>query len=277
MRKFLFLLLLCLVSFASEKRVVAVDWTAAEILSFLEYKIAAIGDKRNYKIWVKEPNLDEEVIDLGLRMKPNLENLIKLKADVIIIPSFFEFNKNTLVQYANIAVIDAYKEGGLYENLIKATNKIAKIIDKESKAKELIEQHEKFFEKLLNEFIKFGDRPFAVVQFVDNKRVRIYGKNSIYGVSLEKLGLKNAIGDEFDFNLWGIATIPITSLFSIPKNTRLVVIEPNPVDIEREIKFNGIYRALGFFNDYIKIKPVWSAGGFISMQRFATMLLDRLR
>lgn len=277
MRKFLFLLLLCLVSFASEKRVVAVDWTAAEILSFLEYKIAAIGDKRNYKIWVKEPNLDEEVIDLGLRMKPNLENLIKLKADVIIIPSFFEFNKNTLVQYANIAVIDAYKEGDLYENLIKATNKIAKIIDKESKAKELIEQHEKFFEKLLNEFIKFGDRPFAVVQFVDNKRVRIYGKNSIYGVSLEKLGLKNAIGDEFDFNLWGIATIPITSLFSIPKNTRLVVIEPNPVDIEREIKFNGIYRALGFFNDYIKIKPVWSAGGFISMQRFATILLDGLR
>lgn len=92
-------------------KIVAVDWTAAEILRSIGYDVAAIGDKRNYEIWVKEPSV-ENAVDLGLRMQPNLEALIKLKPDFIIIPSFFEFNKNALAQYARVEVIDAYKEGG---------------------------------------------------------------------------------------------------------------------------------------------------------------------
>ena len=115
-------------------KIVAVDWTAAEILRSIGYDVAAIGDKRNYEIWVKEPSV-ENAVDLGLRMQPNLEALIKLKPDFIIIPSFFEFNKNALAQYARVEVVDAYKEGDLYENILDATHRIAKIAKREKEKK----------------------------------------------------------------------------------------------------------------------------------------------
>lgn len=139
---------------ADFKKVVAIDWTAAEILGSLGYEIAAIGDKRNYKIWVKEPELSENVVDLGLRMQPNLESLIKIKPDITIIPSFFKFHQNTLSQYSNVAVIDAYKDGNLYENLINATKEIAQLIGREKEAANLISRNEEIF-KILKDKVKF--------------------------------------------------------------------------------------------------------------------------
>lgn len=256
-------------------KIVAVDWTAAEILRSIGYDVAAIGDKRNYEIWVKEPSV-ENAVDLGLRMQPNLEALIKLKPDFIIIPSFFEFNKNALAQYARVEVIDAYKEGDLYENILDATHRIAKIAKREKEAQNLIRENEEFFKNLRAELARFSNEPIATIQFIDSKHLRIYGENSIYGVSLKKMGLKNASPKEFTFNLWGIATVPITSLFKLPKNSRLVIVEPNPLDIKRELKFNGLFRALGFFENSIQTSPIWSAGAILSMRRFATQLAQNL-
>lgn len=262
---------------ADFKKVVAIDWTAAEILGSLGYEIAAIGDKRNYKIWVKEPELSENVVDLGLRMQPNLESLIKIKPDITIIPSFFKFHQNTLSQYSNVAVIDAYKDGNLYENLINATKEIAQLIGREKEAANLISRNEEIF-KILKDKVKFfTSAPIAVVQFIDSKRLRIYGKNSIYGISLEKLGLINAIKDEFATNLWGIATIPLTALFHLPNNTRIVIIKPNPINIKHELKFNSIYRELKLFENRIELDPVWSAGAIASMQKFAYRLVFELK
>jgi len=110
---------------------------------------------------------------------------------------------------------------------------------------------EKFWKNWRAELARFSNEPIATIQFIDSKRLRIYGENSIYGVSLKKMGLKNAAPKEFTFNLWGIATVPITSLFKLPKNSRLVIVEPNPLDVKRELKFNGLFRALGFFENSI--------------------------
>ena len=250
-------------------KIVAVDWTAAEILRSIGYDVAAIGDKRNYEIWVKEPSV-ENAVDLGLRMQPNLEALIKLKPDFIIIPSFFEFNKNALAQYARVEVVDAYKEGDLYENILDATHRIAKIAKREKEAQNLIRENEEFFKNLRAELARFSNEPIATIQFIDSKRLRIYGE------SLKKMGLKNAAPKEFTFNLWGIATVPITSLFKLPKNSRLVIVEPNPLDIKRELKFNGLFRALRFFENSIQTSPIWSAGSILSMRRFATQLAQNL-
>ncbi|MBE2984997.1 ABC transporter substrate-binding protein [Campylobacter sp. RM9344] len=277
--KFLVLLALLFGVLHAQIKVVSTDWTAAEILKFIGYEPSAVGDKNSYKIWVGEPDLGEDVVDLGLRMQPNIERLIKLDPDIVIVPSFFSFNITALAKHLSntkIIVIDAYKSGNLEENLKEATLEISKLVNKENEAKNLLDGNDKFFNSLSAKVTNLKDDTFAVIQFIDSKRVRIYGTNSIYGITLSKLGLKNALSNEFETNLWDIATIPVTSLFKLPKNTKAIIIKPNPINLKEQIKFNSLFASLDMFKDYVELEPVWGAGAYLSMQKFAKALISLL-
>lgn len=256
-------------------RVIAIDWTIAETMKALDYNPLAIGDKRSYSTWVRYPPLDDSVVDLGLRMQPNLEQLITLKPDLIIIPSFFGFNQSLLEQYAPLKVMDIYKGGDVYTNMIETTKEVAQLLSRENEARKLIKENEEIFLELSNQLQSVKSQ-IAVVQFIDTKQVRIYGENSIFGAGLNKLGLKNALPPHVITNLWGIAVIPVVELLRFPKDTILVIIEPIPFDLEEELRRNSLYRAIRLLDNKILLEPIWSAGGILSLQRFSKNLTQKI-
>ncbi|MBK1994015.1 ABC transporter substrate-binding protein, partial [Campylobacter novaezeelandiae] len=81
MLKFFLIFLLSFSLFSKELKVISLDWTTAETMMLLGHPIQAVGDKKSYNIWVKEPHLPNNILDLGLRVKPNLEQVIMLKPD----------------------------------------------------------------------------------------------------------------------------------------------------------------------------------------------------
>ena len=274
MKSLIFIFLLFVAAFGRENpRVIALDWTCAEILEFLGYQTLAVGEKKSYEIWTGEQG--DKTLDLGLRNQPNLEMIIQLKPDLVILPELFSHYKKTISNYAKTEIIDVYKSGNLEQNLNEAVLKIGKILGDEQNAKAKLAKNEEFFAQKRAKFTEF-DSQILVVQFSNEAHLRIYGQNSLYGLVLDKLGLKNAAPQNLTYNLWGIANAPISALFGVSESTKLIIIEPNRVDIDLQIKTNGIYKNIKILQNRAQIRPVWSAGAVLSMQKFANLLSEIL-
>ncbi|MBK1973785.1 ABC transporter substrate-binding protein [Campylobacter sp. TTU-622] len=275
MLKIFLIFLLSLNLFSKELKVIALDWTAAETMMLLGYHIQAVGDKKSYNTWVKEPSLQNDTLDLGLRVKPNLEQVIRLKPDILISSSLFSLNNHSLQKYTKVYNIDFYKEGDLYESINNAVLELGVILSKEKEAKTLIENTKNTLKEISLE-IKSKNRPLAIVQFIDPKHLRIYTNHSIFGVVLKELGLENAYKKEVK-NVWGVDNISFLDLLDLPENTRIIIIKPHPFNIKKEIKNNPFYQKTLLFKDYIELDPIWSAGSLLSIERFAKYLKDNLK
>ncbi|MBK1971032.1 ABC transporter substrate-binding protein [Campylobacter sp. TTU_617] len=275
MLKIFLIFLLSLNLFSKELKVIALDWTAAETMMLLGYHIQAVGDKKSYNTWVKEPSLQNYTLDLGLRVKPNLEQVIRLKPDILISSSLFSLNNHSLQKYTKVYNIDFYKEGDLYESINNAVLELGVILSKEKEAKTLIENTKNTLKEISLE-IKSKNRPLAIVQFIDPKHLRIYTNHSIFGVVLKELGLENAYKKEVK-NVWGVDNISFLDLLDLPENTRIIIIKPHPFNIKKEIKNNPFYQKTLLFKDYIELDPIWSAGSLLSIERFAKYLKDNLK
>lgn len=275
MLKFFLIFLLSFSLFSKELKVISLDWTAAETMMLLGYPIQAVGDKKSYNIWVKEPHLPNNILDLGLRVKPNLEQVIMLKPDILISSSLFSFNNHSLQKYTKIYNIDFYKEGDLYENINNAVLQLGVILSKEKEAQALIENTKNILKEISAQ-IKSKDRPLAIVQFIDPKHLRIYTNHSIFGLVLKELGLKNAYKKEVK-NVWGVDNISFLNLLELSQNTKIVIIKPHPFNIKKEFKNNPFYQKIPLFEDYIELDPIWSAGSLLSIERFAKYLKDNLK
>ncbi|MDA3049358.1 ABC transporter substrate-binding protein [Campylobacter sp. JMF_02 ED1] len=277
MRAIIFLFLIFGAVFGDTKpRIIALDWSVAEILEFLEVEPIAMAEKQSFMLWGGGLGSGANTLDLGLRNQPSLEMIIALKPDFVLLPSFFAGHEKTISKYAKTRIIDVYKDGNLEDNLNAAVLEVAKILDCEERAKILLAKNNEFFEKKKKELENFAT-PVLVVQFIDAAHIRIYGANSLYGVVLSKLGVQNLAPSNLSYNLWGIASAHVSALYEVVQGAKLVIIEPNRVDINSQIASNGIYKNLQILQNRAQIEAVWSAGAWLSMQKFANLLSEILK
>ncbi|TKX33213.1 ABC transporter substrate-binding protein [Campylobacter aviculae] len=264
----LFLILFELIQ-AKELKIIALDWTMAETMMMLNYQPLAVGDKRIYNTWVKEPALPKDVKDVGLRVQPNIEYMINLKPDLIITSSLFSIDNHILKN--KIKIIDFYQnKKDVYSSINEGVLQIGILLNKKQEALDLIEDTRIFFETSKKK-LRYT-KPIAIVQFIDKKHLRIYNKHSLFGAVLDQLGLKNAY-DKNTNNAWGVDTISFLDLLKLPKKTKFIVIKPTPFVLDEELKQNPFYQKMNIFKDYNELEPIWSAGSLMSMRRFAKDLL----
>lgn len=194
----LFLILLDLTQ-SKELKIISLDWAIAETMMMLNYQPLAVGDKRIYNVWVKEPVLPNEIKDVGLRVQPNIEYIINLKPDLIITSSLFSIDNYILKNKTK--VIDFYQNRkDVYSSINESVLQIGMILNKKQEALELIRNTKLFFKSFKNKL--HYAKPIAIVQFIDRKYLRIYTKHSLFGAVLEQLGLNNAYDKDVN-NAWG--------------------------------------------------------------------------
>ncbi|WP_373699840.1 ABC transporter substrate-binding protein [Neisseria dentiae] len=258
-------------------RIATADWSTAETLTAMKLPPLAVGDKRAYGNWVNYPALPAQTLDSGLRFQPNLERLRQIKPDMFVQSSWFAHLKPQFAAIAPVHEIDfATTEGTQYAHTVAATRVLGKLVNASPAAEQLIADTERQLAQRRQTLAPYRTRPLAIVQFVDTRHLRIYGRTSMYQAVLDKLGLRNAWQGES--NSWGFANITLAKLAELPPNTLLLIVKPHPANVRPGLEKSALWQRLPFAQAANRrvLPPSWSYGALPSMQHFAQQLARAL-
>ncbi|SEM06726.1 ABC transporter substrate-binding protein [Halomonas daqiaonensis] len=258
----------------AQQDVVTLDWTLAETLVALGVTPAGVAQRDAYHAWVSAPRLPEATVDLGLRSQPNLELLASLAPDHILISPMFANLAPRLSRIAPVATLPLYTAGHqTWPQLRELTLEVGRLVEREAAAERLIDATQTQLETLRH---RLPERvpPLLVVQFMDERHVRVFGAGGLYQAVMARLGLDNAWHGET--NAWGFSLVGLEQLAGL--EARLVVVEPYPVGVEAALADSGLWQQQPSVRDesLVTLPPVWSFGALPSAQRFAEHLVAAL-
>ena len=257
-------------------RIATVDWTIAETLLALGVTPLAVGDVSSYRAWVGEPLLPAEVVDIGLRAQPNRELLAELKPDRILISPLAAPLAPTLSRIAPVQSIALYDpQTDLWQRLHEATLTIAALVNKTAEAERLLAGLDRDLAQMRTE-LPVDLPPLLVVQFIDERHVRVFGRHSLFEAVMQRLGLRNAWQGET--NAWGFSVASIEQFMALPA-ARLVVVDPIPVGVSERLQEPGLWQHLPLVQQapVLHLPAVWSFGGVLAARRFASLLNEALQ
>lgn len=254
---------------AAPPRVAAIDWTLVETLLSLGVVPVAAAQIKDYQTWVGEPSLPEQVVDIGLRAQPNRELAASLQLDLILISPLFGAIEPTFSQIAPVQTLTTYNpDNDFWQNLVETTRRVGEMTNRSAEAEAVIDRHRARIEQLKEE-MPADTPPLLVVQFIDDRHVRAYGKGSLYDMVIRRLGLQNAWKGET--NMWGYTTVGIEELTT---DGYLIVVDPVPMSAEGVFDNNRIWQTLPAVRHgrVLSLPAVWSFGALPSAVRFADEL-----
>ncbi|WP_102027583.1 ABC transporter substrate-binding protein [Salirhabdus sp. Marseille-P4669] len=268
------------------KRVVVLEWVYAEDLLALGVQPVGMADIEGYKAWVNiDAELSEEVEDVGTRQEPNLEAISRLNPDLIITASFrHDAIMDDLNSIAPTLAFNPYPEegkGNQYEEMIDTFTKIAKVMDKEDKAEEVLAQMETAFADSSSEIADAGleNIPFVLTQAYSSQNtptIRLFTDNGMATIIMEKLGLSNAY-KETDWELYGYKQTDIEALQNFQDAHFFYIVQEEDNVFENQLKGNPAWENLDFVkNDRLYQLPgnTWTFGGPLSAITFANQIRD---
>ncbi len=256
-------------------RIATVDWTIAETLLALGVTPQAVGDAGPYQAWVGEPRLPAGVVDIGLRTQPNRELLAELKPDRILISPLAAPLAPTLSRIAPVQSIALYEpDADLWQRLHEATLTIAALVNKTAEAEQLLARLDQDLAQM-RATLPEDLPPLLVVQFIDERHVRVFGRHSLFDAVMTRLGLRNGWQDQT--NDWGFSVVSIEQFMTLP-TARLVVVDPIPVGVSERLQEPGLWQHLPLVRQapVLHLPAVWSFGGVLAARRFAGLLSDAL-
>ncbi len=259
------------------QRIAVLDWTIAETMAGMGIFPAALAEKDSYQVWSKEPAMPSATLDLGMRAQPNPDRMIRLAPDMILASQDYAFVKDLLGKIGPVTLVDVYTPGqDIYENLSQVATRIGDITGYPEKAQAYISRVEQGLQEIYKKLAAHQNQPVAVIQFIDARNVRIYGKPSIFSTALEKIGVRNAWTQTV--NQWGFQSADLTHLAALPADTTLFIIKPYPADLPARLHNNVIWHALPAVrnNRIVLVDPIWTLGGLGTVLRFAESVSNGL-
>ncbi|KZX67790.1 ABC transporter substrate-binding protein [Vibrio sp. HI00D65] len=257
-----------------QPRLVSIDWTHTETLLALGVTPVAVAQIPDYNSWVKSPEIPQAVADVGLRTQPNLERIHELKPDKILLSPMFSTLEAQLSKIAPVTTIGLYRSGDVdWFALEVATRKLAEVSEKESQAEDLIREANDEME-LLGSQLPDNAPAMLMVQFMDTNHVRVFGDNSLYKASINKIGLESAWKGQT--NAWGYSLVGIDQLIGV--DGQIVIISPMPAGTEERLKTNQFWQYIVKESGYseLQVPAVWSFGAIPSATRFARFIVSEL-
>lgn len=260
------------------ERVVALNWAATEALLLLGVTPVGVADRDGYGVWVREPELPEGVANVGTRVAPSLEAIAELEPDLIVTSAEMAPAAKLLRRIAPTYVISVYKEGS--HPFAKASEMLLTLgdmLERQERAKAVLADITRTLDSQRRRLERAGlnERPVALVNFLDDRHIRVYAPNGLYQSTLEALGLTNAWPHEG--NYWGFSVVGLEALAPY-ENSRLVVISPTPPGLADTLANSPFWTHLPAVDreQVYRIEPVWPFGGVYPVARLATLLTDSL-
>jgi iron complex transport system substrate-binding protein len=113
-------------------------------------------------------------------------------------------------------------------------------------------------------------RPVFVISLGDSRHFRAFGRDSMFGDVLLRLGLKNAWADETSYS--AAAPVGLEALARVP-DASILVVSPLPADVGRALPANALWNALPAVREgrVALLEPVNHFGCLPSARRFARL------
>ncbi|MFL1484607.1 ABC transporter substrate-binding protein [Marinobacter sp. LN3S78] len=260
------------------QRIVALNWWLAEHLLALGVTPVGVADAEGYREWVAQPPLPDSVKSVGARQSPNLEAIRSLEPDLILATGHLMAAVPALETIAPTLVQTTYEtESNPWERAREHLISLGKVLDREEQAKNVLQQAEQELADTRRRLADAGleNQSAFLVRFLDDRRLRIHGNNSMLHQALEQAGLNNAW--QRSTNLWGFTPGTLADLGGHP-DAWLIYIRPWPeADRQRLLASNlWPYLPMAQSGRITGVGPVWTFGGVLSVPLMARMLADQL-
>lgn len=263
---------------APAQRIVVMEWAALETLLALGHAPVGAADAGGYREWVAGPKLPETVAEVGSRQEPNLEEIARLKPDLILSHEHLRPLKDKLAALAPVEEITFNGTGGdAYATVVAGTRKVGELLGEPGKAEALIASAKATFAEKAKTLQTAGLAGSHVyfVRIIGPNALRVHGKGSIAGTVLARLGLTNAYGGEV--NEWGFA---LTEPSALAKDPDAAIVVAGPVTDEAMDSVFGtpLGKALPAVRAG-KVYPLpvtWTFGGIASAKTMADAIAAAL-
>ncbi|KGX86091.1 ABC transporter substrate-binding protein [Pontibacillus litoralis] len=269
------------------KNIVVLEWNYVEQLLALGIQPVGVADIDGFEKWVDiEAELNDDVIDVGTRTEPNLEEIAKLEPDAIITSATnhekiqADLEKIAPTVFYNSTSEEATKN--LYAHTLTTFKKTASLVQKEDEAEQAINDLDAKYEDAAKE-IEAMDLPtkqFVFTQAFSSNNTpsfRLFTKNSMVSNVLENVGLENSITDNQDAP-WGFTDANVEGLAKYEDAMFIHAVQEDDPLFEN-LEKNKAWNELQFVkeNNMVDIGgDTWTFGGVLSAHTLVDNLLEAL-
>lgn len=265
---------------SEEDTVLTLDFAIAETLFEILDSPVAMGGVNNYKSWVGDNSTPQNLVSIGTIPQPNKELISTINVRTILAPPQYIYLENDLSRIAPVEQLSLYNDNPMrsWEKMVKFTKEIGIRVGREQEANFLISESEEHFSRL-REASNSIPSPLLIIQFLDERHVRVYGENSLPGTVLDQLELDNAW--DGPTNQWEFSIISISELFNY--DVHLVIVDashlPSRKAVQDGIMASGLWNRLPSVqknNTTLLNANFWVFGAIPSTIRFADSLVNAL-
>lgn len=260
------------------ERVVVLEWTYAEDLLALGIQPVGVADVAGYEAWVNvEPELGDDVVDVGTRQEPSLESIAALEPDLIIGVLFrHEPIYDDLSAIAPTLLFNPYPEEdeGLdqYAEMEQTFRAIATAVNRADEAEAVLDDLHAAFEETAAVLEENGHagRAFVLAQAFtaqDAPQLRLFTDNAMAVQILESLGLENAW--DAGFEIYGFSTVDVEALANVEDADFFYVVQDDDNVFANQLSDHPVWRNLTFVREeraYPLGGDMWLFGGPLSAQ-----------
>lgn len=258
------------------RRLAVMDYGLAETLIRLGCPPTALIAAQDWARWVVEPSLPAGTVNLGTSREPNLELLQALRPETILSTPYLAGIHHRLERIAPVISLPIYvPEGRPLALAGEAADRLGRLIGDEAAAGRLAAEAEALFAQIRAASSGRQLPPIYLVNFMDQRHVRVYGARSLFDDVLRRIGLANAWTGTT--NYWGFATVGIEAL-QTGREALLIYFDPVPPGVLAALARNPIWQSLSFVRAgrVHGLPPVLMFGCVPSAMRFARLVGDKL-
>ncbi|WP_058306775.1 ABC transporter substrate-binding protein [Gracilibacillus massiliensis] len=270
------------------ERIVVLEWVYAENLLALDIQPVGMADIEGYHDWVNiEPEIGDDVEDVGTRQEPNLEAIQALEPDVIITAnSRHEAIMDSLKEIAPTLAYNSYPEEGegtQYEEMESTFKEMAKLVQKEEQANQLLADLDQTYSDIETEISEAGvdNTDFVLAQAFssDNSPViRLFKDNAMATEIMTKIGLENAYQSD-GFQLYGFDETSVESLQTAQDAHFFYIVQEDDNIFTNQLAGNPAWEELAFVKEERTHQlpgDTWTFGGPLSAEVFANQIKEAL-
>lgn len=253
-------------------RIVALEWLPAELLLALGIMPLGVAEIYNYRLWVTEPALPEQVIDVGFRTEPNMELLAELRPSLIVYSAGYGPSVEKMSRIAPTMGFSFNNEAGRPLTMGKTSlRQLAQALGRDAAAEQHLQELAQFMQHAKQRLQPYQRRPLLLFTFIDSGHVLIIAKNSLFQEVLDELGIENAWQQETSF--WGSVVVGIERLAEI-KDVHALCFGHGDDAMMAQVERSPLWQALPFVRQqrWQRVPAVWLYGSTLSAMRFCRVL-----
>ncbi|MGV6872017.1 ABC transporter substrate-binding protein [Pseudochelatococcus sp. B33] len=262
-------------SFARSSLIASPGWVATQSLLALGVEPALVCERVRYTDLVIEPALPPDAVEAGLRSEPNLELIAGARPEYIVIDATQLSLRQRLEKIAPVLVHRPVgAEGFAFDEAEAALIALSVLFGRQDVARGYAATVRAEIAACRERLSGSDKPPIYLVSPIDTRRLMVFGRTSVFGVTTEALGYQNAweqpVGS-FGFSVTGIEQLAARD------DAVVALIGLRAEAARAQLASHPLWARLDFVraNRIITIPQTLSFGGLPIARRFARFAAER--